>query len=157
MKNLLQNAKQEIEQLRRQNEILRAKVETMDLFALTLRTEPKYPSQGYGEDVAWLLGKARIGSKAMTPTPDDAMPDEIYVYKEGRTRLFAAKPMYNGNSPFHDSLGSVKYTRADKPYADDARKAHEWLERHVAMPHDIKTIVYSALSAASKEQEKGNE
>lgn len=58
MKNLLQNAKQEIEQLRRQNEILRAKVETMDLFALTLRTEPKYPSQGYGEDVAWLLGKA---------------------------------------------------------------------------------------------------
>lgn len=41
--------------------------------------------------------------------------------------------------------------------ADDARKAHEWLESHVAMPHDIKTIVYSALSAASKEQEKGNE
>lgn len=57
MKNLLLNAKREIEGLRRDNEILRAKVETMDLFALVLRTEPKYWTQGAGHDVAWELGE----------------------------------------------------------------------------------------------------
>jgi hypothetical protein len=57
MKNLLLNAKQEIEYLRRDNEVLRAKVETMDLFALVLRTEPKFRMQGGSPDVAWELGE----------------------------------------------------------------------------------------------------
>lgn len=89
----------------------------------------------------------------MTTTPDDAMPDEIYACVRN-----AGDKVWSRKRPNRrDSVHHVRYTRADKPHADDARKAHEWLERHVAMPHDIKTIVYSALSAASKEQEKGNE
>jgi len=66
MKNLLINAKTEIEALRRQNEILRAKVDTMDLFALVLRTAPFSQSQGYGEDVAWLLQR-QIDALEVTP------------------------------------------------------------------------------------------
>lgn len=46
---------EEIRQLRGVNEILAAKVEVMDLFALVLRTQPNYPSRGMGEDVLWKL------------------------------------------------------------------------------------------------------
>lgn len=41
--NVLQEAKHEISQLRRQNEILSAKVEVMNLFATVLHTQPAYP------------------------------------------------------------------------------------------------------------------
>jgi len=41
--------------LRRENEILRAKVEVMDLFACVLHTTPARHSQGMSEDVAWAL------------------------------------------------------------------------------------------------------
>lgn len=44
-----------IQSLRRRNEILEAKVEVMNLFGLTLQTAPAYPTQGMGEDSAWLL------------------------------------------------------------------------------------------------------
>ena len=102
----------------------------------------------------------------MTPTPDDAaMPDEPRLLK--LLELFEAAEVESSyikrealKWQAYKILGQFNYeykSRANKPHADDARKAHEWLERHVAMPHDIKTIVYSALSAASKEQEKGNE
>lgn len=58
MKQLLISAEQEIVSLRRSNEILRAKVDTMDLFALVLKTTPNHPSYGAGEDVAWSLRSA---------------------------------------------------------------------------------------------------
>lgn len=55
MKHLLLEAKREIEQLRRENEILRAKVEIMDLFGSALHVQ--VPSRVYGTapDVAWAL------------------------------------------------------------------------------------------------------
>lgn len=57
-KNLLTNAREEILQLRRQNEILSAKVEMVDLFACVLHTKPAEHSQGMAEDVAWRLQQA---------------------------------------------------------------------------------------------------
>lgn len=58
MKNLLLHAKQEIVALRRRNEILAAKVETMDMMTFVLRSSPP-PQQsiGMGEDVAWLIDR----------------------------------------------------------------------------------------------------
>jgi len=50
---LLLDAMLEIRSLRHINEILRAKVDTMNLFALTLRTQPFYEPQGASVDVAW--------------------------------------------------------------------------------------------------------
>lgn len=57
IKNVLLQAQSEILTLRRRNEVLQAKVDTMDLFALVLRTQPAYQSVGMGEDVAWLIEK----------------------------------------------------------------------------------------------------
>jgi hypothetical protein len=57
MKDLLTSAMHEILQLRRQNEILAAKVEVMDLFACVLNSEPARRSQGMAVDVAWVLQK----------------------------------------------------------------------------------------------------
>lgn len=58
MKELMQAAIEEINNLRRSNDILNAKVSTMELFALVLNTKPAYPSIGMGEDIAWKLQKA---------------------------------------------------------------------------------------------------
>jgi hypothetical protein len=58
MQHLLLNAKAEIQRLRRENEILHAKVSTMELFATVLHTNPHYPSQAMAVDVAWELQKA---------------------------------------------------------------------------------------------------
>lgn len=57
MKQLLMHAMEEIRRLRHDNEILRAKVEVMDLFALVLNTTPNRQRVGEGEDVAWFLQK----------------------------------------------------------------------------------------------------
>lgn len=57
-KHLLLEAKAEIERLRRQNEILHAKVSTMELFATVLHTDPRYPSEAMTVDVAWELQRA---------------------------------------------------------------------------------------------------
>jgi hypothetical protein len=57
IKNLLLRAQHEILDLRRHNEVLQAKVDTMDLFALVLRTTPAHQTIGMGEDVAWLIDK----------------------------------------------------------------------------------------------------
>ena len=56
-KELLVNAMHEIRDLRRCNEILRAKVEMIDLFATVLGTTAYRPSQGMSPDVAWFLQK----------------------------------------------------------------------------------------------------
>ena len=55
--NLLRKAIWEIQDLRRRNEVLSAKVEVMDLFHLVLRTQPNYGSQGASIDVAWEMQK----------------------------------------------------------------------------------------------------
>lgn len=57
MRQLLATAMHEIQDLRRRNEVLSAKVEVMDLFALVLNTSPARQSMGMGEDVAWSLQK----------------------------------------------------------------------------------------------------
>ena len=58
MKNLLNEAQHEILRLRRENEILQAKAEVMDLFACVLHTSPASRNQGMSPDVAWKLQKA---------------------------------------------------------------------------------------------------
>ncbi len=55
MKELLQEAHEEILHLRRQNQILAAKVEMIDLFACVLHTRPATLVKSMGEDVAWKL------------------------------------------------------------------------------------------------------
>ncbi len=55
MKHLLMNAREEIVQLRRTNEILRAKVEVVEVFAAALLGPPRF--QGAAIDVAWELQK----------------------------------------------------------------------------------------------------
>jgi hypothetical protein len=58
MKTLLEDAEREIQSLRRENQILSAKVEMIDLFACVLQTNPAIRSQGESIDVAWQLRKA---------------------------------------------------------------------------------------------------
>ena len=57
MKDLLEAAKAEIVSLRRTNEILAAKVQTMELFATVLHTEPARSRESVAIDVAWQLQK----------------------------------------------------------------------------------------------------
>lgn len=57
MKHILNEALHEIARLRRQNEILSAKVEVMDLFAVVLHTKPSYPNECASVDVAWQIQK----------------------------------------------------------------------------------------------------
>ena len=51
-KETLKTAVEEIRWLRHQNELLAAKVDTMELFALVLRTRPEYAPRGEGVDIA---------------------------------------------------------------------------------------------------------
>lgn len=55
MEDLLLHACDEIRQLRRQNEILSAKVEVMELFGLVFRTQPNYGERGMTEDIVWKM------------------------------------------------------------------------------------------------------
>ena len=55
MRELLESAREEIVRLRRERELLRARVEMIDLFALVLRIRVEPPRSAQGEDVAWLL------------------------------------------------------------------------------------------------------
>lgn len=50
---LLLKAKEEITALRRLNDILAAKVETMELFATVLHTKPAFRSSAASEDICW--------------------------------------------------------------------------------------------------------
>lgn len=56
-RELLNAARQEIAQLRYANEILGAKVETMDLFRMALCASTERRGEGFGEDVHWQLTK----------------------------------------------------------------------------------------------------
>lgn len=71
LEEVLLGAQQEIISLRRQNELLRAKVEVMDLFACVLHTTAASRSEGMSIDIAWQLGKELEKLKAATPNPAD--------------------------------------------------------------------------------------
>lgn len=58
MKTLLLEASNEIESLRRRNEILQAKVDVMDFFACVLHTSPAQPDRLMAVDIAWKLREA---------------------------------------------------------------------------------------------------
>jgi hypothetical protein len=66
-------AVEEIRGLRRRNEILEAKVEVMNLFGLTLHTQPAYPTQGMGEDAAWLLQRILDDLETKRNTPSQVL------------------------------------------------------------------------------------
>ena len=53
----LRDAANEIRSLRRQNELLSAKVEMIDLFAQVLNTKAAERSAGASPDIAWQLDK----------------------------------------------------------------------------------------------------
>ena len=57
-KQLLIDARDEINRLRRTNEILEAKVEMIDLFACVLNTKAAHRPNGATEDVVWHLDNA---------------------------------------------------------------------------------------------------
>lgn len=73
MKHLLEDAMREIVSLRRDNELMRAKLEVMDLFACVLHTKPAMRTEGASLDVAWALQKAIDGldakGAAVSPAP----------------------------------------------------------------------------------------
>ena len=55
--NVLRDAANTISQLRRQNEILSAKVEMIDLFACVLHTKPAMRSEGFEVDIVHRIEK----------------------------------------------------------------------------------------------------
>lgn len=57
MKQLLTAAQNEIHALRRRSEILSAKVDMIELFALVFNSTPARSGGGMAEDVAWKLQK----------------------------------------------------------------------------------------------------
>ena len=75
MRDLLTDAIHEIRSLRRQNEILSAKVEVMDFFAMVLHTTPAQPSQGFSPDVAYALEQevAKLDAKKPEPPLDEPL------------------------------------------------------------------------------------
>lgn len=54
-KGLMLRAIDEIQQLRRTNEVLSAKVEVMELFGLLFRAAPNYGNNCVTEDIAWAM------------------------------------------------------------------------------------------------------
>lgn len=72
---LLRNAAAEIRILRRQNEILSAKVEVMDAFMCVLHTTPARSSQGMTPDLAWSIDRHldRLSKSQPTGIPAPAV------------------------------------------------------------------------------------
>lgn len=58
---LLAAARNEILDLRRQNEVLAAKVQVMDLFSLVLNTKPAYHEQAFVPDIAHTIQRELEG------------------------------------------------------------------------------------------------
>jgi hypothetical protein len=54
---MLQEAASEIRNLRRQNELMAAKLDMFDKCMLLLHTPPTYPSQGMSPDLVWQIDK----------------------------------------------------------------------------------------------------
>lgn len=73
MRNLLLEAKREIEQLRRRNELLEARNEVVSIFGAAL-LGPR-PPQGFSPDVAWALQKA--ADEFATPPAQGPVPESL--------------------------------------------------------------------------------
>lgn len=58
LSSLLQRAKAEIDNLRAVNQRLSDKMEMVELFQTVLFTKPEGRSQGYSEDISWLIARA---------------------------------------------------------------------------------------------------
>ena len=69
VRELLTKAREEIRTLRRENQLLLARVETMDLMATILFTKPYRPSISESEDVLWGIDRvvADLTMKAKPP------------------------------------------------------------------------------------------
>jgi hypothetical protein len=52
---LLLKAAEEIKTIRRQNELMAARLDVFDKMILLLHTPPNYPGHGMGEDIAWQI------------------------------------------------------------------------------------------------------
>lgn len=76
IEELLRNAQHEIMMLRRTNEVLGAKVQTMELFASVFRTTPASDGRGMTVDVVWLLDK-KLAELAANPPPPDPKPNPV--------------------------------------------------------------------------------
>ena len=63
IEGVLSAAVVEIRTLRRRNEILQAKVDTMELFALVFTSQPNYGVQGDAEDIAYAIDTLIIDLK----------------------------------------------------------------------------------------------
>jgi len=77
MKQLLQDLVNEIDALRRTNQILQAKVDTMELFASIHRTMPAGRAEGFAPDIAWEARKKiaeleEAERSALRKAPSDA-------------------------------------------------------------------------------------
>ncbi len=75
-KETLKTAVEEIRWLRRQNELLTAKVSTMELFALTLNTRPAYDSQPMSVDIAHELDRVIKGDVPGSDTSIQSQSDD---------------------------------------------------------------------------------
>lgn len=76
MKHLLMDAKHEIENLRRRNEILQAKVEVVEVFSVAL-LGPR-PQGGMSPDVAWALQREINKLNGEMPTePANSIGDPV--------------------------------------------------------------------------------
>lgn len=62
-KNMMETAVHEIRSLRRQNEILSAKVEVFDSIMQVLHTSPATRSQGMSPDIAWQMEKHLLAQR----------------------------------------------------------------------------------------------
>lgn len=65
---LLESARQEITQLRQQNNIMGARLEMFDSVMLLFRTEPNFPRMGMSEDVNYRIEKFLASQLAETKT-----------------------------------------------------------------------------------------
>lgn len=75
---LLRSAKKEITRLRRDNETLRAKCDTMEIFAAALGL--KEIGQGMGEDLVWHIDKAlqnTINERKEVPETSERPPEAV--------------------------------------------------------------------------------
>jgi len=103
-RDLLQQAAAEIRRLRRENEVLGAKVDTMELLGEFVRAHPYLRgSIGMGEDIAWLLDRrieemAKVEAAATPPEAEafvnveraaNVVAPDVLVYRYGApgTRL----------------------------------------------------------------------
>lgn len=72
LESLAQTACREIRQLRRDNEILRAKQEMIDLFACVLHTKAAERNEACAPDVVWAIERELARDKSIVPTSPES-------------------------------------------------------------------------------------